>query len=71
MRLIYLCAVDPPPPKSDFSYVSDFFKSIPEYLHPKTREMTLHICSILLIESVAIGSQNFMTLLLFSYLRLS
>lgn len=36
MRLIYLCAVDPPPPKSDFSYVADFFKSIPEYLHPRT-----------------------------------
>lgn len=38
MRLIYLCAADPPPPKSDFTYVSDFFKTIPEYLHPRTRE---------------------------------
>lgn len=38
MRLIYLCAADPPPPKSDIPGVLEFFKSVPEYLRPKTRE---------------------------------
>lgn len=37
MRLVYLCAVDqPPPPNSDFQVVQEFFKSIPDYLHPRT-----------------------------------
>lgn len=35
MRLVYLCAVEPPL-KSDFQAVQAFFKEIPEYLHPRT-----------------------------------
>ena len=38
MRLIYLCAVDPPPPSSDWPAVQNFFKALPEYLHPKDRD---------------------------------
>ena len=38
MRLVYLCAVELPPPKSDFPNVLEFFKSVPEYLHPRTRD---------------------------------
>lgn len=40
MRLVYLCTADPPPPNSDWLKVQDFFKTIPDYLHPKTREMS-------------------------------
>lgn len=40
MRLVYLCAVDPPPPDSDFTAVQEFFESLPEYLQPTTREKT-------------------------------
>lgn len=36
MRLVYLCAADPPSPKSDFPNVLEFFKPLPEYLQPKT-----------------------------------
>ena len=36
MRLVYLCAVEPPPPKSDWLNVLEFFKSVPEYLHPSS-----------------------------------
>lgn len=36
MRLVYLCTADPPPPNSDWPNVQDFFKAIPEYLHPRT-----------------------------------
>lgn len=35
MRLIYLCAADPPPPKSDWPAVQKFIKALPEYLHPQ------------------------------------
>ena len=38
MRLVYLCKADPPPPMSDFHNVLEYFKSLPEYLHPRTRE---------------------------------
>lgn len=38
MRLIYLCAVDPPPPKTDFPAVQDFLKELPEYLRPRDRD---------------------------------
>ena len=38
MRLIYLCAVDPPPPNSDWPAVQDFFNALPEYLRPKDRD---------------------------------
>ena len=37
MRLVYLCAADPPPPNSDFSVVQEFFKTLPSYLSPRTR----------------------------------
>ena len=44
MRLVYLCAVDPPPPKSDWPNVLEFFKAIPEYLHPKNGKLnTTHM----------------------------
>ena len=36
MRLVYLCTVEPPPPKSDWPNVMEFFKSLPEYLHPRS-----------------------------------
>ncbi len=39
MRLVYLCTADPPPPKSDWPNVLEFFKAIPEYLHPKTGKL--------------------------------
>ena len=35
MRLVYLCAADPPPPISDYTHVNEFFESIPEYLRPR------------------------------------
>lgn len=35
MRLVYLCAADPPPPISDYPHVNEFFESIPEYLRPR------------------------------------
>lgn len=38
MRLIHLCAVDPPPPKTDFPAVQEFLKELPEYLHPMDRD---------------------------------
>lgn len=38
MRLVYFCTVEPPPPKSDFPNVLDFFESIPEYLHPRSSD---------------------------------
>lgn len=44
MRLVYLCTVDPPPPKSDYTNVQDFFESLPEYLHPRSNDKnTLHM----------------------------
>ena len=44
MRLVYLCTADPPPPMSDFPNVLEFFKSVPEYLHPMTTKAnTPHI----------------------------
>ena len=36
MRLIYLCAVDPPPPNSDWPAVQKFFEAVPTYLSPRT-----------------------------------
>ena len=36
MRLVYLCAADPPPPNSDFPVVQEFFKTLPSYLIPRT-----------------------------------
>lgn len=36
MRLVYLCAADPPPPNSDFPLVQEFFKTLPSYLIPRT-----------------------------------
>lgn len=36
MRLVYLCTADPPPPNSDWLNVQKFFKSVPEYLHPRS-----------------------------------
>ena len=44
MRLVYLCAVDPPPPNSDFLNVQKFFESLPKYLLPRTdREDSPHM----------------------------
>lgn len=39
MRLVYLCAADPPPPHSDFPIVQEFFKALPSYLSPRTSTM--------------------------------
>lgn len=36
MRLVYLCAAEPPPPKSDWLNVLELFKSVPEYLQPRS-----------------------------------
>lgn len=38
MRLLYLCAVDPPPPQSDGSAVRSFFETLPEYLYPASSD---------------------------------
>lgn len=38
MRLLYLCAVDPPPPQSDGSAVRNFFETLPEYLYPASSD---------------------------------
>ena len=38
MRLVYLCTADPLPPNSDWLSVQDFFKAIPNYLHPRTNK---------------------------------
>ena len=38
MRLLYLCAVDPPPPQSDRSAVRNFFETLPEYLYPASSD---------------------------------
>ena len=38
MRLLYLCAIDPPPPHSDGSAVRSFFETLPEYLYPASRD---------------------------------
>lgn len=43
MRIIYLCAVEPPPPNSDWPAVQDFFKAIPEHLHPRdSKNKSIH-----------------------------
>ena len=36
MKLLYLCTVDPAPPKIDYPRVLEFFDELPEYLHPST-----------------------------------
>ena len=38
MRLLYLCAVDPPHPQSDGSAVRIFFETLPEYLYPASSD---------------------------------
>lgn len=38
MRIVYLCKADPPPPASDFHNVLEFFKTLPDYLHPRMRD---------------------------------
>ena len=38
MRLLYLCAVDPPPPQSDGSAIRNFFETLPEYLYPASSD---------------------------------
>lgn len=44
MRIVYLCAVNPPPPKSDYLKVLDIFESVPEYLRPRsTTHTSLHM----------------------------
>ncbi len=45
MRVVYLCAVNPPPPHSDWETVRSFLKDIPEYLQPRdNKNNSPHIC---------------------------
>lgn len=37
MHIVYLCKADPPPPQSDWHDVMEFFKDLPEHLHPRER----------------------------------
>lgn len=45
MRILYLCKVNPPPPKSDYMYVLQFFKELPSYLRPRnnSESMSKHV----------------------------
>lgn len=36
MRIIYLCAADPPSTYTDFHHVQKFFNALPEYIRPRT-----------------------------------
>lgn len=35
MNIVYLCKADPPPPESDWHEVIEYFKDLPEHLHPR------------------------------------